>query len=58
MDIVAAADMIGARAYRFFEVYIVVALIYWITCSILNLFVKLLENRLKVSERGVVSDRA
>ena len=58
VDIVAAADLIGARSYRFFEVYIVVALIYWITCSILSALVNLLEKRLKVSERGVANDRA
>ena len=58
VDIVAAANMIGARSYRFFEVYIVVALVYWITCSILNSLVNLIEKRLKVSERGVSNDRA
>ena len=58
VDIVAAADMIGARAYRFFEVYIVVALIYWLTCSILTFLVNQIEKRLKVSERGVSSDQA
>ena len=57
VDIVAAADIIGARSYRFFEVYIIVALIYWITCTILSRLVTLIEKRVKVSERGVVNDR-
>ena len=53
VDIVAAANMIGSRSYRFFEVYIVVALVYWITCTLLNYLVRLIEKKVHVSERGV-----
>lgn len=53
VEIMGSAKIIGARGLRFFEVYIVAALIYWVVCIIVEqVFVKM-EARLKRHERGL-----
>ncbi|MCI1858539.1 MAG: amino acid ABC transporter permease [Sporolactobacillus sp.] len=34
IDLMAQAKIVGSRSFRFFEVYIVVSVIYWIICAI------------------------
>lgn len=54
IEMMAAAKIIGARSFRFFEVYIVVALIYWICCFILERLLGVLEKRVRKYERRAV----
>lgn len=54
IEMMAAAKIVGSRSYRFFEVYIVVALIYWMCCIILERILALLEKRARRSERRAV----
>lgn len=54
IEMMAAAKIVGSRSYRFFEVYIVVALIYWMCCIILERILALLEKRARRFERRVV----
>ncbi|UZQ49493.1 amino acid ABC transporter permease [Clostridium kluyveri] len=54
IDVMGEAQIIGARTLRFFEVYIAVSLIYWITCVLLERCFYLLEKRLRVYERSIV----
>ena len=55
VEMMAEAKIVGARAFRFFEVYIVVSLIYWVCCFILERLIALLEKRSRHFEGGVVS---
>lgn len=54
IEMMAAAKIVGARSFRFFEVYIVVALIYWICCLALERILILLERRVRKYERRAV----
>ncbi len=55
VEIMAAAKIVGSRSYRFFEVYIVVAAIYWVCCFILERILILLEKRVRRHERRAVA---
>jgi L-cystine transport system permease protein len=48
VDIMAAAKMVGAAGYRYFEVFIVVAAIYWIICFIMQQIMKKIEKRIRI----------
>jgi His/Glu/Gln/Arg/opine family amino acid ABC transporter permease subunit len=48
IDVMAAAKLIGARSYRYFEVFVIVALLYWIACSIIQRITNKLEERLRI----------
>lgn len=54
LDVMGIAKVIGARSLRFLEIYVGVSIIYWVTCIILEQVFRILENKLKVSKRGVV----
>lgn len=51
-EIVGEAKIIAGRTSRFFEVYIVAALIYWVLCIILEQAFKIVERKLQVNEGG------
>jgi len=53
VEMMGQAKIIGAQGLNFFEVYIVVALLYWIICIIIERAVNLWEKKLRVFERGV-----
>lgn len=55
-EIMGMAKIIAGRTSRFFEVYIVAALLYWIICIILERLLAALEKHLRRNERGVKSD--
>lgn len=55
IEMMAEAKIVGARAFRFFEVYIVVSLIYWVCCFILERLISLLERRSRHYERSVTA---
>ena len=54
VEIMAAAKIVGSRSFRFFEVYIVVALIYWVCCFILERLLGFLEKHVRRYERRAV----
>lgn len=54
IEMMAQAKITGSRSYRFFEVYIVVALIYWAVCFLMERGMALLEKRIRVYERRAV----
>ena len=54
VEIMAAAKIAGSRGYRFFEVYIVVAIIYWVCCFILERIISLVERYIRRFERRAV----
>lgn len=47
-EILARAQMSAAASYRFFESYIVVAIVYWITIGFFNRLQKILERKISV----------
>lgn len=53
VDIMGAAKIQGARGMRYVEVFIDVAIIYWVLCFILAKAVAFIEKKLKANERGV-----
>jgi His/Glu/Gln/Arg/opine family amino acid ABC transporter permease subunit len=48
VDIMAAAKMIGAAAYRYFEVFVVVAFVYWGICIVMQQIMKQVEKRIRI----------
>lgn len=55
VEMMAEAKIVGARGFRFFEVYIVVSLIYWVCCFVLERLVTVLERRSRHFERSVTA---
>jgi ABC-type amino acid transport system permease subunit len=51
IEILAQAKIIGSRSFRFFEVYIVVSVIYWICCILFERLVAVVEKRSRIFER-------
>lgn len=47
-EILARAQMSAAASYKFFESYIVVAIVYWVTISFFNRLQKILERKISV----------
>lgn len=47
VDLMAGAKIVASRSFRFFEIYIVVSLIYWTICFVLERLIALTEKKLK-----------
>lgn len=54
VEMMAAARIVGGRSFRFFEVYVVVALIYWACCLTLERLLAFIEKRIRRYERRAV----
>lgn len=52
IDLMAGAKIVASRSFRFFEIYIVVSLIYWVICFILERLIALVERKIKRYEKG------
>ncbi len=52
VEMMGEAKILGARGLQFFEVYIVVALIYWLICIFVERIVMIFEKRVKQFEGG------
>lgn len=53
MDVMGAAKVIAGRNLRYFEVYIVVSVIYWICSLVIEQIVKFIEKKTNILERKV-----
>ena len=56
VEMMGQAKIIGASGLNFFEVYIVVALVYWVLCIIIEKGISLIEVKLRKHEGGVKHD--
>lgn len=54
VEMMGQAKIIGAQGLNFFEVYIIVALLYWLICIVVERVINIWEIKLRVFERGVV----
>ncbi len=54
VELMAGAKLVGARSFRFFETYIVVSILYWIVCIVIEQLLALIEKYLRRYERGVI----
>lgn len=55
-EIIGQAKIAAARSSKFFEAYIVAAIMYWLICIVFERLVNLGERRLRRHERGVNND--
>jgi His/Glu/Gln/Arg/opine family amino acid ABC transporter permease subunit len=55
IDLMARARIVGSRGYRFFEIYVVVSIIYWILCTGVGRILGMAENRARKYERTITS---
>lgn len=51
VDMTAAGKIIGGRTYRYFEVYISLALIYWVITIVVEQCIRLIERRLSIPDQ-------
>lgn len=56
VEMTAAGKLMASRNFRFFEVYVSLAIIYWLVTIVLERLIARWEKRLKVNERRVVAD--
>lgn len=54
-EIIGRAQIAAARSSKFFEEYIVAAVLYWIICIVFEQILRVGEKRLRRSERGIPS---
>lgn len=47
VDLMAGAKIVASRSFRFFEIYIVVSVIYWAICFVLERLIALTEKKLR-----------
>ena len=52
LEIIGTSKLLGSRNLRYFEVYLDAALIYWMTCILIEIIVNRLEKRMK-RKRGI-----
>ena len=57
VDMTAAGKIIGGRTYRYFEVYVSLALIYWVITIVIEQVVRLLEKRLEIPDEVPVVEK-
>ncbi|MHB9295284.1 cystine transport system permease protein [Pillotina sp. SPG140] len=55
IDLMARAKIVGSRGFRFFEIYVVVSIIYWIVCTGLSRLLVLAEKGSRKYERPLAS---
>ena len=53
IEITAQGKIIGGRTYRYFEVYVSLAIIYWVITIIIEQIIKIIENKIKIPEQVV-----
>jgi len=53
IDIMAQAKIVGSRSYRFFEIYVVVSIMYWIICTCVSRILALVEKNARRHERSL-----
>jgi His/Glu/Gln/Arg/opine family amino acid ABC transporter permease subunit len=53
IDLMARARIVGSRGYRFFEIYVVVSIIYWILCAGIARLLGMAEKRARKYERSI-----
>jgi His/Glu/Gln/Arg/opine family amino acid ABC transporter permease subunit len=55
VDLMARARIVGARGYRFFEIYVVVSVIYWVICTAVGRLLGMAEKRARKYERSITA---
>jgi His/Glu/Gln/Arg/opine family amino acid ABC transporter permease subunit len=55
IDLMARARIVGSRGYRFFEIYVIVSIIYWILCTGVGRLLGMAEKRARKYERSIHS---
>ena len=51
VEITAQGKIIGGRTYRYFEVYVSLAIIYWVITIIIEQLIKFIEKRIRIPEQ-------
>ncbi|AEF82227.1 amino acid ABC transporter permease [Leadbettera azotonutricia] len=55
IDLMARAKIVGSRGYRFFEIYVVVSVIYWVICTIISRLLSKAEKGARKHERSITA---
>ena len=53
MDITAGGRLIAGRNYRYFEMYISLAIVYWVITFVVSRVFNFIEKKMKCNEREV-----
>lgn len=51
VEITAQGQIIGGKTYRFFEVYVSLAIIYWVITLIIEQLIRVIENKIRIPEQ-------
>ena len=51
MEITAQGQIIGGKTYRFFEVYVSLAIIYWVITLIIEQLIRVIENKIRIPDQ-------
>lgn len=53
MEVLGKAKQLSAGTYKFFEAYIIAALVYWVLCIIFEKLIAILEKKVQIGHRGI-----
>ena len=51
VEITAQGQIIGGKSYRFFEVYVSLAIIYWVITLIIEQLIRVIENKIRIPDQ-------
>ena len=51
VEITAQGQIIGGKTYRFFEVYVSLAIIYWVITLIIEQLIRVIENKIRIPDQ-------
>ncbi len=51
MEITAQGQIIAGKTYRYFEVYVSLAIIYWVITLIIEQLIRIIENKIRIPDQ-------
>ena len=51
VEITAQGQIIGGRTYRYFEVYVSLAIIYWLVTLVIEQIIRVIENKIRIPDQ-------
>ena len=51
VEITAQGQIIAGRTYRYFEVYISLAIIYWLVTMVIEQIIRIIENKIRIPDQ-------
>ena len=58
MEVLGKAKQLAAGTYKFFEAYIIAAVVYWVLCIIFEKLIAVMERKVQIGHNGIQVQKA